>query len=228
MDTEKRSTLTLGLRKKLEDSHSQNEEQSQTAPGKRAKLTMGLKKKSQTSQPQDESQAIFEKRQNRPLGLRKKTVLTPPQSEERVQTATERHSRFGHGPRKRPEFLPQSVLDRPQRLPPMPRRSTIRMPKTQGRLEINIKINELPNWVETIKRDWQRICINVEGQIVQMNVRPKIWNKLIKANEEYPMWVASITGKMGPRIKNGFELLEVGVQVYEKTPKEPNESKDEE
>ena len=42
------------------------------------------------------------------------------------------------------------------------------------------------------------------------------------------MWVASITGKMGPRIKEGFELLEVGVQVYEKKPKEPSESKGEE
>ncbi|RKZ79792.1 MAG: hypothetical protein DRR19_24530 [Candidatus Parabeggiatoa sp. nov. 1] len=246
MGTDKRSTLTLGLRKKLADSHSQNEEQSQTILEKRSKLTLGLKKKPQISQPQNEYQTAFEKRQNSPLGLGKKTVLTqpqsepkaqtttgrtvltPPQSEPKAQTTTGRYPSFGSGPRQRHEFIPQSALARPQRPPPMPKRTTIRMPNTQGRLEVSIKISELPNWVETTKRDWQRICINADGQIVQMNVRPRIWNKLIQANEEYPMWVASITGKMGPRIKGGFELLEVGVQVYEKIPREPNESKDEE
>ncbi|NJO17566.1 MAG: fertility inhibition FinO-like protein [Thioploca sp.] len=98
------------------------------------------------------------------------------------------------------------------------------MPKTKGKLEINIKINQLPTQSQTIKRGWQRFYINIEGQIVQMKVRPRTWNKLLKANEEYPAWVASITGKMGHRIKNGFELLEPSIQVYEKKVGVPSES----
>ena len=131
METDKRTTLTLGLKKKLKNRHSQNEQPSQTASDKRAKLTIGLKKKPQITQAQAESQMAFDKRQPHSLGLRKKTALTQPQTERKAQTATERHSRFGTGPMKTPEFTQKSVLDRPQR-PPMPRSSSIRMPKTLG------------------------------------------------------------------------------------------------
>jgi len=33
--------------------------------------------------------------------------------------------------------------------------------------------------------------------------------------------VAAISGLLGPEFEGGFELLELGVQVYEKKPKEP-------
>ncbi|RKZ38877.1 MAG: fertility inhibition FinO-like protein [Gammaproteobacteria bacterium] len=98
------------------------------------------------------------------------------------------------------------------------------MPKTLGKLEVNIKINELPNWVESIKNSRQQFYINADGQIVRMKVRNKTWQKLLQANEKYPEWVASITGKMGHHIKNGFELLEPAIQVYEKNSKEANAS----
>jgi hypothetical protein len=58
-----------------------------------------------------------------------------------------------------------------------------------------------------------------------MDVRPKVWNKLTKANEEYPLWTAAITGKKSPRTENGFELLEVGIQTYKRKPKAPKPTK---
>ncbi|OQY54713.1 MAG: hypothetical protein DRR08_22070 [Candidatus Parabeggiatoa sp. nov. 2] len=187
----------------------------------RPKLTLGLKKKSK--QPQDDAQTQ-QKSAKLSLGLRKKPALLQPQ--DGAGDAQERSSRLTLGSRKKQEFIPQSVA-KSQR-PFVPRPSPVRMPKTPGRLEVNIKITELPNWVETIKRGWRRFCVNVEGQVVEIKVRPKAWEKLLKANEEYPMWMASITGKMGTRIKNGFALLEPAVQVYERKPKAPKEPEAEE
>ncbi len=177
--------------------------------GNRPKLTLGLKKK--LHKPEDDKTKTTKKLR---LGSRKKAALFQPI----VDTKQPFQETIF---KKKQEFKPQSVVDK-QQAPLLSRPSTIRIPKTVGKLEINIKITELPNWVETIKRGWQRFCINVDGQIIRIKVRPRVWNKLIEANEEYTEWVASITGKMGHNIHNGFELLEPQVQVYEKIYKKSN------
>ena len=220
MTTEKRSTLTLGLKKKLDESQDKNGNISQTTTDKRSKLTLGLKKK----QPQDKnSQTTTNKYSRLTLGLRKKTALTSFPNKENEQITSETRPKFVLG-RKKHEFIPPPKKEplKMEKFHPGPfsKRSTIRMAKTQGRLEVNIKINELPNWRETVKRGWHLVHINADGQIVQMKIRPRIWNQVLAADKEYPMWIASITGKMGQRIKNGFELLEPAVQVYEKKPKQ--------
>jgi hypothetical protein len=177
--------------------------------GNRPKLTLGLKKK--LHKPEDDKPKTTNKLR---IGSRKKAALFQPVADTN-QAFPE--TRF----KKKQEFQPESVVDKPQE-PLLSRSSTIRIPKTIGKLELNIKITELPNWVETIKRGWQRFCINVDGQVIRIKVRPRVWHKLIEANEEYTEWVASITGKMGHNIHNGFELLEPQVQVYEKVSKNSN------
>lgn len=216
-----RPKLTLGLTKNLDNSQSQNEENSQTRTEKHSKLTLGLKKKPSEATPaQDDSQMTTEKRTKLTLGLRKKSQGLRSQSESEG-SAIDKRSKLSLGLRKRQEiFRPQSV-EREKSQQAFTFKKTIANTKvnnTPGKLEVNIKISELPNWVETIKRGWYQFCVNAEGQIVQMKVRPRTWNKLLKANDEYPMWVASITGKMGYRIKDGFELLEPSIQIYEKQP----------
>jgi hypothetical protein len=177
--------------------------------GNRPKLTLGLKKKLHKS---EDDQTKNSKKLR--LGSRKKAALFQPIPSTESESQT---TRF----KKKQQFKPQSVVDK-QQTPSLSRSAGIRIPKTIGKLEINIKITELPNWVETIKRGWQRFCINVDGQIIRIKVRPRVWNKLIEANEQYNEWVASITGKMGHNIHNGFELLEPQVQVYEKVTKTSN------
>lgn len=157
------------------------------------KFTLGLKKKPEGNQ----SQADVQKRPRLTLGRKSAD------NKEGLPSVSSRY-----------KFRPQD--EKSQRTPVPQTPTTVRMPRTHGKLEVTIKISELPNWIEAIKNGWQRFCINVDGQVVQMMVRPRVWNKLLKANEEYPLWVASITGKMGPRFKNGFELLEPAIQVYEK------------
>ena len=90
---------------------------------------------------------------------------------------------------------------------------------TQGRLDVTVKINELPT-PETVENGWQRFAIDCDGREVTLTVKPKIWNKLVKASQEYPLWVAAISGKMGADTAKGFVLEQPGVQVFEKKPKE--------
>jgi len=96
-----------------------------------------------------------------------------------------------------------------------------------AKLEINVKINALPTNIETVKNDWKMFNVEADGRIFRVKVRPRIWRKIEEADQEFPMWVASITGKLGPPIKGGFELLEPAVQVFEKKPKPPKEESQE-
>jgi hypothetical protein len=101
------------------------------------------------------------------------------------------------------------------------------MPSVTGKLEINIKISELPNNVRSVKNDWKEFMINAEGQSIKVRIRPRIWDKMQSTANRCPQWVASITGKMGTRIKDGFELQEPAVQIFEKKSK-PTENTTEE
>jgi hypothetical protein len=96
-----------------------------------------------------------------------------------------------------------------------------KLPMTLGKLELTIKINELPNNVETNKDNWKTFELDCDGRVVSVTVKPKIWKKLEDAVANYPQWVAAIGGKMGESTSNGFVLSEPSIQVFEKKPKEP-------
>ncbi|MBE9562887.1 MAG: hypothetical protein IMF12_08515, partial [Proteobacteria bacterium] len=85
-----------------------------------------------------------------------------------------------------------------------------------GKMEICVKISELPADSKTLRNGWEEFIINTNGQMIKITVRPRTWKKLQTALHEFPMWVAHIRGKMGNRIKGGFELLTPGVQIFEK------------
>jgi hypothetical protein len=92
---------------------------------------------------------------------------------------------------------------------------------TTGKLEVTIKINELPTDVQTNKDNWKIFQLDCDGRVVSVTVKPKIWKKLEDAAANYPMWVAAIGGKMGESTSNGFVLSEPNIQVFERKAKEP-------
>jgi hypothetical protein len=47
-----------------------------------------------------------------------------------------------------------------------------------------------------------------------------VFKKLEQAQENYPMWVAAIAGKMGEPIAGGFALDQPNIQTFERKPKE--------
>ncbi len=87
-----------------------------------------------------------------------------------------------------------------------------------GRLELTIKINELPP-TRTVKHERLRFEIDCDGRTIRVTLRPRVWKKLQQAQENYPVWTAVITGQMGNPIPKGFILENPVIQVFEKKPK---------
>jgi len=92
---------------------------------------------------------------------------------------------------------------------------------TLGKLEVTIKVNEIPVDVITNKNGWKLFKLDCSGRIVSIALRPRMWNKLEEASKQYPMWVAAITGQMGQPQGTGFELIEPALQVFERKPRPP-------
>jgi hypothetical protein len=88
-----------------------------------------------------------------------------------------------------------------------------------GKLEVTIKINELPE-AETVENNWRHFEIDCGEQVVSITVKPKVWKKLEDAQANYPQWVAAIAGKIGAQTAQGFVLEEANIQVFERKPKE--------
>lgn len=91
---------------------------------------------------------------------------------------------------------------------------------TAGKLELTIKINEMPIDIRTVENGWKEFDLDCDGQLVTVKVKPKVFKKLEQAQESYPMWVAAIAGRMGEPIEGGFVLDQPNIQVFERKPKE--------
>jgi hypothetical protein len=62
-------------------------------------------------------------------------------------------------------------------------------------------------------------AVHADGQTVVVELKNKAWNTLKTAAENYPQWVAALTGKLGEAIEGGFRLVNPAVQIFEKKPK---------
>jgi hypothetical protein len=89
---------------------------------------------------------------------------------------------------------------------------------TTGKLELTIKINELPQ-AKTLQNGWQSFELDCDDRIVSVSVKPKVCKKLTEAQANFPMWVAAIGGQMGKGTVDGFVMEQPSIQVFEKKPK---------
>jgi len=94
---------------------------------------------------------------------------------------------------------------------------------TPGKMELTIKINQFPVEVKTVANNWKQFNVEAGDRIVSIVVKPKVFKKLEQGQENYPQWVASITGQIGETTEKGFVLKEPSIQVFERKPKEPKE-----
>ena len=90
---------------------------------------------------------------------------------------------------------------------------------TPAKLEVTNKFSTLPAVTTLPANGWKSFALDCEGQRVTVNVRPNLWTKLETAVATWPLWAASLVGKMGPRSAEGFELLEPAIQVFERKPR---------
>ena len=86
------------------------------------------------------------------------------------------------------------------------------------RCEVTVKFNEAPQPIP--RGDKVGIELKCGGYVVRCELRAKSWRKAQAAMEQYPQWVASITGKLGPGSGRALVLVDAGIQVFERKPKE--------
>ncbi len=84
---------------------------------------------------------------------------------------------------------------------------------TPGKLELTIKINQVPANVKTMANGWKQFEIDIGAQIVTLTLKPGVFKQLEQAQENYPDWVAVIAGQMS-KSDRGFLLKDCGVTVY--------------
>ena len=95
-----------------------------------------------------------------------------------------------------------------------------KMDPIEGKMECTIKITELPENVRTTKDKWKQFIVVAEKYKVLVTIKPKFWNKITKAAEDYEYWIAVINGKIGKVENDGFDLVQPGVQVFERKVKD--------
>jgi len=93
-----------------------------------------------------------------------------------------------------------------------------------AKLEVTLKFSTLPNARPTGSGKMAFALKTPDGQFITAEVNSKVWNKLVKAAEEWPAWTATLTGTMGERTDRGFMLANPGLQVFERKPRVPAEA----
>lgn len=145
----------------------------------------------------------------------------PPRLEDelRPKRAEKRH------PDRAPE-APKTAAAAPVAIPTAPAEKTAARPNAvPGRLELTIKINELPKVVRATPTGWKEFEVLLDdGRAVALSFRPKNFKKLEDAAAKFPSWVAAISGKLGPMTERGFALSDPNVMVFERKPKGLKES----
>ena len=87
---------------------------------------------------------------------------------------------------------------------------------TPAKLEVILKIDQLPTEVTTDKNGWKRFTLDAGGRPVSVALRPRMWNKIEEFSKDHAVWVAAITGQMGQSEGKGFALAEPALQLFER------------
>jgi hypothetical protein len=64
------------------------------------------------------------------------------------------------------------------------------------------------------------------GTVFTVEIKAKSWKKVKDSMAEFPQWVARVSGKLGKKTENGFELEGAGLQVFEVQPKEKEDAQE--
>ncbi len=83
-----------------------------------------------------------------------------------------------------------------------------------GRLELTVKFSELPQPLPV--QGGLKIGIQTGEEIVTAILPPKIWRKLEQAAQDYPSWVAALSGSLARFTDGEIALQHPSVQVFEK------------
>jgi hypothetical protein len=88
--------------------------------------------------------------------------------------------------------------------------------------EVTIKFSgELPTATPAANKKVQIELTDQNGIVFTAQVNAKSWRKAETSASEFADWAGAVSGKLGQRTPNGFEVVDAGVQIFEKKAKEP-------
>jgi hypothetical protein len=91
----------------------------------------------------------------------------------------------------------------------------------EARSEITIKFSgSLPTAKPAPNKKVEIELTDQNGITFTALINAKSWRKAETNASEFADWAGAISGKLGQRTTNGFEVVDAGVQIFEKKPKD--------
>jgi hypothetical protein len=91
----------------------------------------------------------------------------------------------------------------------------------EAKSEITIKFSgALPTATPAPNKKVEIQLTDQNGITFTAQLNAKSWRKAEANTAEYADWAGSVSGKLGQRTDNGFEVINAGIQIFEKKAKD--------
>lgn len=92
----------------------------------------------------------------------------------------------------------------------------------EARSEITLKFSgSLPKALPADNKKVEVELTDQNGVVFTALVNAKSWRKAEASAESFADWAGMVSGKLGRSTDQGFEVVDAGVQIFEKKAKEP-------
>ena len=91
---------------------------------------------------------------------------------------------------------------------------------TEVKSEITLKFNKLPEAKPAANKKVEISLTDQNGVIFTALINAKSWRKAEADAAAFSDWGGAVSGKLGQRTENGFEVVDAGIKVFEKKVKE--------
>jgi hypothetical protein len=92
---------------------------------------------------------------------------------------------------------------------------------TTARSEITLKFSELPEAKPVPSKKVEISLTDQNGVSFTALINAKSWRKAEANAAEFESWAGAVSGKLGQPTANGFEVVDAGIQIFQKMLKEP-------
>jgi hypothetical protein len=90
----------------------------------------------------------------------------------------------------------------------------------QAKSEVVVKFSgSLPEGKPAANKKVEISLTDQNGVVFTALVNVKSWRKAEANTAEYADWTGALSGKLGPRTEEGFEVIDAGLQIFEKKAK---------
>ena len=92
---------------------------------------------------------------------------------------------------------------------------------TTARSEITLKFDELPQALPAENKKVEILLTDQNQVVFSALINAKSWRKAEADAAAFTEWGGAISGKLGQQTENGFQVIDAGIKIFEKKPKEP-------